>query len=144
MAVQTAPRQSTDAGQLESDYDRGYGWLMFAGTMLALAGTLNFIEGIAAVSKSHFFVGNAQYVFGDLNTWGWVVLCIGVIQGAAGVGILFRNQLARWVGIAAAGLNALAQLLFIQGYPFWSLALFSIDLLIIYGLVAYGGRSRAV
>jgi hypothetical protein len=29
----------------------------------------------------------------------------------------------------------------IQAYPFWSLALFSLDILVIYGLVVYGGRS---
>jgi hypothetical protein len=30
-------------------------------------------------------------------------------------------------------------LLSIAGYPFWSLAVFGIDILIIYGLAAYGG-----
>jgi hypothetical protein len=51
-----------------------------------------------------------------------------------------KNQFARWTGVAVLGLNAIAQLLFIPAYPFWSLALFSIDILAIYGLVAYGDR----
>lgn len=121
--------------------DRGYGWVLFAGLMLGMAGTINFIEGIAAVSQSHFFAGNAHYVFGDLKTWGWVVLILGVLQGLASLGIFVKNQAARWAGVAFAGLNALAQLLNMPSYPLWSLAIFAIDILIIYGLVSYGGRS---
>jgi hypothetical protein len=30
--------------------------------------------------------------------------------------------------------------MFIPAYPFWSLAIFSLDILAIYGLVAYGSR----
>jgi hypothetical protein len=40
-----------------------------------------------------------------------------------------------------ASLNAIDQLLFIQAYPFWSLTLFTLDILVIYGLIAYGKRS---
>lgn len=121
--------------------DRGYGWVLFAGVMLGMAGTVNFIEGIAAISNSHFFVGNAHYVFGDLKAWGWTVLILGVMQGLAALGIFVKNQLARWVGVMFAALNALAQLLSMPAYPFWALALFAVDILIIYGLVAHGGRS---
>jgi hypothetical protein len=121
--------------------DRGYGWVLFAGLMLGMAGTINFIEGIAAVSNSHFFVGNAHYVFGDLKTWGWVVLILGVLQGLSSLGIFVKNQMARWAGVAFAALNAIAQLLNIPSYPFWALAIFTIDILIIYGLVTYGGRA---
>jgi hypothetical protein len=30
----------------------------------------------------------------------------------------------------------------IPAYPFWSLCLFAIDILIIYGLAAYGGQTQ--
>ena len=50
--------------------DRGAGWVLFAGTVLAVLATLNLIEGIAAVSNSKFYVGNAEFVFTDLKTWG--------------------------------------------------------------------------
>ena len=52
---------------------------------------------------------------------------------------LSGSEFARWFGIAAAGVNAIGQLLFVQAYPFWSLALFSMDILIIYGLAMYAG-----
>lgn len=120
--------------------DRGFGWIIFAGTVLGMVGTLNFIEGIAAVSNSHFFVGNAHYVFGDLNTWGWIVMILGAAQVLTSLGLLIQNQFARWLGVGFAVLNAIAQLLFIPAYPFWSLALFTLDILVMYGLIAHGGR----
>ncbi len=120
--------------------DRGYGWVMFAGIMIMVAGTINFIYGIAAISNAHFYVANANYVFGDLNTWGWVVMLLGVVQFCAALGIWARAGWARWLGVAVASLNAVAQLIFLPSYPFLSLAVFTMDLLIIYGLVAYGGR----
>jgi hypothetical protein len=39
-------------------------------------------------------------------------------------------------------LNAIAALLSIPAYPFWSLAVFTVDILIIYGLATYGGAAR--
>lgn len=121
--------------------DSGYGWVLFAGVMLGVAGTINIIEGIAAIGNAHFFVGNAHYVVGDLNAWGWTVLLLGVAQGLTACGVFLKNQFARWAGVGFAGLNAIAQLLFIPAYPAWSLSLFAVDLLVIYGLTAHGGRT---
>src|SRR3954471_5532748 len=120
------------------DPDRGFGWVAFAGSMLILVGTINFIYGIAAISNSKFFVGNTTYVIGNLNTWGWVMVVLGTIQLLAGGGIFAGNQLSRWIGILTAGANAIAQLLFISGAPFLALSLFTIDILVLYGLIAYG------
>jgi hypothetical protein len=49
----------------------------------------------------------------------------------------------RWFGVAVAMCNAIAQLLFIPAYPFWSLTLFTVDILVIYGLIAHGKRTAA-
>jgi len=48
--------------------------------------------------------------------------------------------LRRWFGILVAALSSIGALLSIPAYPFWLLAIFAIDVLIIYGLAAYGGR----
>jgi hypothetical protein len=121
--------------------DRNFGWVMFAGVMLLVLGCTNTVEGVAAVGGSDFFVTRAHYLFGDLSSWGWVIWIVGVAQGLTGVGVLVRNQFARWLGVSFAFCNALAQMLMIQAYPFWSLALVSLDILVMYGLVVYGGRS---
>jgi hypothetical protein len=119
---------------------RGGGWITFAGVMIFIVALLNIIDGIAAISKSSFFVGNANYIVSDLRTWGWIVLIIGVVQFLVAFGIWAGNQVARWTGIFIVSLNMIAQLLFIPAYPFWSLAIFTLDVLVLYGLAAYGGR----
>jgi hypothetical protein len=134
------------AGQTTRDYvdeTSGDGWVLFAGTMLLMVGTLNVIDGIAAISDSTFFTENAKYVLSNLNTWGWIILILGVVQVLAAFGIWARTKGVRWFGVAVAGLNGIAQLLFIPAYPFWSLALFTLDILVIYGLVAHGKRTLA-
>jgi hypothetical protein len=122
------------------DDRRPTGWVMFAGLMLVLLGCTNTIEGVAAVSGSHFFTPRAHYLFGNLDSWGWVIWVIGIAQGLTGIAILVRNQFARWLGVAFAACNTLAQLLMIQAYPFWSLALWTLDILVIYALIVHGGR----
>ena len=123
-----------------ADVDSGSGWITFAGVVIMIAAILNIIDGIAAISKSSFFAGNARYVVSDLNTWGWVMLGLGVLLMVVGFGIWAGNQLARWTGIVVVSLNAIAQLLFMPAYPFWSLSLFALDILVLYGLAAHGGR----
>jgi hypothetical protein len=103
-------------------------------------GSFNIIDGAAAIGNAHFYVADAHYVFGDLNSWGWVVLCLGILQLLVALGVLMKNQLARWTGVVVLSLNALAQLLMMPAYPFWSLAIFAVDILALYGLIAYGDR----
>jgi hypothetical protein len=108
--------------------------------MLGLSGLWNFIEGIAAISNAHVYVANANYVFSDLNTWGWIVLVLGALQGFAAFAVLTGSEIGRWFGVAVAGVNAIGQLMFLPAYPLWALAMFSVDMLIIYGLAVYGGK----
>jgi hypothetical protein len=122
------------------DETEGAGWILFAGIMILIAGILNVIWGIAAISNSKFFTQHTTYILSGLNTWGWIVLIIGVAEIFAGFSIWSGGSYGRWVGIIAAGLNSIAALMSISAYPFWGLALFAIDILIIYGLAAYGGR----
>ena len=144
-ATQSRPASASRASRAAEPYDpdRGLGWVIFAGCILCLVGTLNIVYGIAAISKSKVFVANAQYVFSDLKTWGWILLIIGVIQFVAAFGIWAGTNWGRWIGVVSAGANAIAQLLFLNGHPFLSLSLFAMDLLVIYGLVAYGGTKYA-
>jgi hypothetical protein len=122
---------------------RGDGWLIFAGVMLAILSVMNVIGGIAAIDDSKVYVRGAEYTFGDLNTWGWVLLCTGVVQGLAAFGVWVRNQIARWLGVGFAALNMLAQFLFLPAFPLWCIAMIAIDTMVIYGLAAYGGRNAA-
>ena len=138
----TSARLSAQPGAPVDD-GRGYGWVLFAGMMLVIVGSLNFIYGIAAISDSKFYVKDAQFIISDLNTWGWFLVIIGAVQIASAFGIWAQVGGARWVGIISAALNAIVQMLAISGYPFLALALFAIDILVIYGLLAHGRRTTA-
>lgn len=139
----TGSETSSQFGPGDSDFE-GSGWVMFAAIMLMIIGVMNIVYGIAAIDDANFFVNDARYVFSDLSTWGWIILIIGITQLCAAFSIIGGTSWGRWVGVATAGGNAIAQLLFLPSYPFLSISLFAVDILIIYGLVAYGGRRRAV
>src|SRR4051794_5469948 len=96
---------------------RGAGWVLFAGIMILIAGVLNLIWGIAAVSDSKFFAGNTQFVFSGLHTWGWVTIVLGVIQVLAAVSVWRGGAFGQVFGIFAASLSAVGALLSIAGYP---------------------------
>jgi hypothetical protein len=130
-----------DAAFAPSD---GSGWLLFSAIIIAIVGVLNVIWGIAAIGNANFFVENQRYIISGLNTWGWVALILGVTQLIACASIYRGGQFGRWFGIATAAVNAITALLSIPAYPFWSLTIFAVDILIIYGLSAYGGRRPAV
>jgi hypothetical protein len=138
-AMATQSYDMKTASTAESDDLRGAGWLIFAASMLGLAGTWNIIDGILAISRSKVYGVNHTYVFSDLRTWGWIVLLLGALQVLAAFTIFTGSEFARWFGIAAAGVNAIGQLAFVPVYPFWALMMFSADLIVIYALAVYGG-----
>ena len=88
------------------------------------------------------FVANAHYVFGDLRSWGWITLIVGVLQLIAAGGVVAGNQLARWYGVVVVGLSAIGMMFFIPAYPFWALMIIAIDIVALYGLCAYGSRAN--
>lgn len=141
MSVDTRATGARSSGYVEDD--RSVGWMLFAGVMLMILGTMNFVAGIAAIGNAHFYVSDAHYVFSDLNTWGWVILLTGAVQALAGLGSLSGNRLARWLGVCFAGLNMIAQFFFFPSQPLWSLSFIAIDTLVLYGLLAHGKDEAA-
>lgn len=143
MAVQSTPPTQAPAGNDHHvvDDDRGFGWVMFAGLLLLMLGPLDLIEGGAETGNAQSFTANAHYITGSLKTWGWIVLCIGVLELVVGVGVFSKNQLSRWVGVVVLAGQAIVQRQMIPAYPFWSLSILTLDILAIYGLIAYGKRT---
>jgi hypothetical protein len=121
-------------------YVEGEGWLVYACVLLAMLGALNIIYGIAAIGDSKFFIHDTKYILSGLKTWGWVSLIVGVLQGIAVLSIWRGGQFGRWFGILIASLNAIAVLMSIPAYPLWSISLFAVDILVVYGLARYGSK----
>jgi hypothetical protein len=114
--------------------DRVTGWWIFAGILLSISAVLNIIWGIAAISESHFFIGNTHYILSELKTWGWITLILGAVQGLAALSLFAGSSFGRWFGIITAALVAIDALMDIPAYPFWSLCIFALSLIILYEL----------
>jgi hypothetical protein len=108
------------------------GWVDFAGAMTLVTGFLNTSQGLVALYRTSFFT--SHFVIGNLRAWSWALLAFGIVQIFAGLAILNGREWGRWFGIIVATLNAVAQLLVIDSYPFWSMAIIAYDVVIFYAL----------
>ena len=123
---------------------RGAGRVVFAGTLLLIAGTLNIIYGIGALDDANIFVNDKRYIFTNLSTLGWVLILLGIIQLTGGFSLVAGNTYGRVIGIIAAGLGAIGALLSIGGaYPWWSLGIFALCIYVLHGIFVFGDDERA-
>ena len=122
---------------------RGTGSAFFASILLMVAGVVNIFYGIAALDDSKFFVGQTKYVVSNLNTWGWITLLLGILAILAAFSVLRGGIFGRSVGIVVASISAIGSLLSVGGaYPFWSLGVFAMCIVIIHGLAVYDPESE--
>jgi hypothetical protein len=118
---------------------RGVGRAAFAGVLLLMAGTLNIIYGIGALDDASIFVNDKRFIFTNLNTLGWFLIILGVIQLTGGFSLLAGNTYGRVIGIVGGSLGAIGALLAIGGsYPWWNLAVFALCVYVVHGLFVYG------
>ena len=118
---------------------RGTGRAVFAATLLLLVGTINIIYGIGALDDARIFVNDTRYIFTNLNTMGWALIILGVIQLTAGFSLIAGNTYGRVIGVIAGSLGALGALFSIGGNnPWWSLAVFTLCVWVVYGLIVFG------
>jgi hypothetical protein len=100
------------------------------------------VAGISAIDNAQFYVRDVEFVFADLQTFGWILTVVGALQLLVAVGIFTGSDAARWAGIAFAGLNMILQFFFLPAYPFGSIMIFFVDVIVIWGLLMYGGSDR--
>jgi hypothetical protein len=124
---------------------RGTGRAIFAAILLIMVGTLNLIYGIGALDDANIFTGSRRFVLDDLNTLGWVLIVLGLIQITGGISLFAGNAYGRIIGLTAASLGAISALLSIGGaFPWWSLAIFALCIYIIHGIYTLGQDERAL
>ena len=122
---------------------RGTGRATFAAILLLIAGTINIVYGIGALDSANIFVNEKRFILDDLNTMGWVLIVLGVIQLTGGFSLLAANVYGRIIGIIGASLGAIGALFSIGGTnPWWSLAVFFLCVWVIYGIVILGEDER--
>jgi hypothetical protein len=124
--------------------DAGYKWVVLAAVILLVFGVTNLVEGLAAVGNPRFVATHPRPIVGDLTPWGFVTHqyapgslatrgWMGVIAGlagvAVGVGVLCKNQLSRWIGVALLGLEAFGQLPRMRGDRLVSASIFTLGII---------------
>jgi hypothetical protein len=120
------------------------GWVAFASFMMFLVGSFQVIQGIVAIFDDGYYrVTNSGLVVNiDYTAWGWIHLLLGILLILSGVGVLAGNLAARAVAVLLAGLSAIANLVFIEAYPLWSVIIITVDVLVIYAVTVHGRELR--
>lgn len=110
------------------------GPLKFASVMLALAGVLSIIDGIAAVAGDDRF-NAAKLLFESLTAWGIAFIIIGALQLYAANEIRLRKPQGLILGITFACLSGIAHFMSIGAYPIWSITVMVIDFAVLFALL---------
>jgi hypothetical protein len=122
---------------------RGFGRAAFAAVLLMIVGTLNVIYGIGALDSANIFVNDKRFILDDLNTMGWVLIVLGLIQFTGGFSLMAGNTYGRIIGVIGGSLGAIGALLSIGGAnPWWSLAIFFLCVWVVYGILVLGDDGR--
>jgi hypothetical protein len=137
--IAARPVLADDGAMATSGITKRSGWVTFAGVVALVVGGYNALGGIAAISDDDVISEQAQQVlFGlDLTVWGWFWLIVGLIQVLTGVLILQRNEWGRWLGIAFAGISALATVFVIFIFPLWAIAVLGLNALVLHALITH-------
>ena len=136
--------QYAAAGRPQETSGAAVGLIAFAAVIMFMAGGFQIFAGLVGIFTNEFYVATPNYLFQfDATAWGWVHLLVGLIVVGAGSGLLSGRTWARVVGVLLAMLSALVNFAFIPYYPIWSLIIITLDVFIIWALVAHG-RDMAV
>lgn len=123
---------------------RGAGRVVFAATMLLIIGFVNVVYGIGALDNANYLVNDTRFILDDLNTLGWVLIVVGVIELTAGFSLMAGHAYGRFMGMFAGSLGAIGALFSIgQGNPWWSLAVFVICVWVVWGIAEFDVDERA-
>ena len=136
--------QTTTPYQPESE-TWASGFAQFGAVIMIVVGAYQAATGVVALVGDEFFVATRNYVFQlDTTTWGWVHIVIGALVVLAGCGVLARQTWGVVVSVVFCVLSAVANFAFIPYYPFWSLVIIALDVLVIWALLTYrAGTARS-
>ena len=120
----------------------GKGWLTFAAVVLGVAGIMRIFDGIWAFRYKGQLPDNLQNALlgTTLKNYGWLWLIVGILLILCALAVMQRSQIGRWIGVFAGAVIAVSAIWWMPYYPIWSLTYIGIGVLVIYALVAEGGR----
>jgi hypothetical protein len=136
----TVPRQSME----EPEVTGWVGWIVFAGTMMAILGVFHMFEGLIALFRHAFiaFPTSGLTIQVSYTQWGWLQLIAGAVVFLAGLALFTGRMWARTLGVILVAISALVNFAWATVFPVWSLTLLAIDLLVLYAIIAHGGEMK--
>jgi hypothetical protein len=133
-------------GSVGSDAEEVGGWtagfIVFAALMMMLVGAFHALVGLIGVLDDDFYVVREGYELKiDIAAWGWVHMIGGVVIVLAGWYLLLTGSLwARLTTILVVSVSMIWSFVSIPYYPAWSILLISIDIAILWAVIAHGGE----
>jgi hypothetical protein len=141
--MSTTPPRSDYEGDLSPKGETAYAVSIFAGSLLVIVAVFQIMQGIAAIAEDTVFVHGLNYSYEfDVTTWGWIHLIVGLVALGTGIGIVMQQTWGRILGIFVAAVSTFSNFAFLPYYPFWSLTVIAIDVLIIWALCRQIGHDR--
>jgi hypothetical protein len=137
MATTQSQRDASEARERSIDAR----WLAFAGAYLMMAGVLNLIWGITALTKDDYFA-EGGLVWSSLNTWGWISILIAVAQIATGAMVYARRFGATLIAVLIAMCGMVVNFLSVGAYPVWSIVAIVCNALVLWAVTVHSGAVR--
>ena len=113
------------------------GWIAFAGVYLLVAGVMNAIWGLAALTDREILVAR-ELAWSTLTAWGWVSVAVAAVQLSAGALVLARRIVGRALAIAIALGGLFVNFLAVGAYPIWSILALVANGLVLWAVTVYG------
>ncbi len=131
-AAQAAPRQAVAAETRPEARREDY----YIGAILTiLSGLVTSFMGITGIISGNFYNNVASFPFYySVRSRGVTLLVIGAIAFLMGLALLASWYWARTGAIVVAVLSALANFMFLPYYPFWSVTVIALNVVIIWEL----------
>jgi hypothetical protein len=129
-----------EAGPFSSPRTRA-GWLVFAGVYLLVAGTMNAIWGLAALTDRRVLLEEGL-AWSTLTTWGWVSVAVAAVQLSAGSLVLARRLVGRVLAVTIAMAGLFVNFLSVGAYPVWSILALVANGLVLWAVTVYGDAFR--
>ncbi|MDS1112263.1 hypothetical protein RD149_00615 [Gordonia westfalica] len=112
-----------------------------AAIILIVVGVVQLAQGIAAVAEDEVFIRGVEYVYKfDFTTWGWIHIVLGAIAIIVGAGLVSGAGWARFTAIVIAGLSIIANFLWLPYYPWWSILIIALDVVVIWAVSTWNPR----
>ncbi|MFD3810025.1 hypothetical protein [Rhodococcus sp. NPDC058639] len=115
-----------------------------AAIILATLGVVSLLQGIAAVAEDEIFVVGVAYTYEfDVTTWGWIHIVVGALMILIGAALFTGATWARVTAIVIAAISIIVNFLWLPYYPWWSILIIALDVVVIWAVSTWDPRSYA-